>query len=912
MDISLAFLLRRGRRLAATIPLTAVAALALSHATAFASSGSQFGSIGQYGEVTRFGGFDSTWFDDGRYDGKGAVTPETEPAPGKFLDPSGFAVDTNDEGKGTTAIYVLDSVSGWTSEVGAQGTEWRLQKLSTTGAVLGTTEFYLPKDETPGASEAKYDVFAGAVGLAIDDSTGRIYTVIYDSVGEEEETTRQADEIIDWSTTPDGGRLVAPNGSSTTDSSSTKITPVGSYPHPGVLSTSTDLEGTPLYEPQGLALDVTGGKNYLAIQADANTRVGSQGTRQGPVLVQQVSTETGDETATWSANSLTTPSLVTNASSEDAKATAAGISTDPNGDLNVLLATTEGATFDYLDDIELSASLSSPTVLAAKAIEPTTVYNGGGEVRYPSAALLDNPTPTLVNQPSGGLGNGGDARDQVVGLSNSLYASDFFDSFNGGYWNGSINEGIRLVKPEGDGLLSNPLAPVTSIFDTLGNATAGGNCYLGEGNVGAANNVTLAAGASGTIWVLTEGNEDSRGASGGAEAKFLTGREVIELAPGASKTCAQPAGTFSLATGGTPAPAGSALTVAVGATVEFDGSAIEYPANGGGKQAGIYAYEWDPTGASTGGPGNDGYTIVNDTLGSNNTSTHAEPTTASYTYTASGEYTVGLKLLGDFGEYDETRTVIVQTSQPPTASLTAPAEAQTGQSVSFSAAGSAPASGQTIADYHWSFGDGQSDDTQTPSDTHVYSSTGTHTVTLTVRDKDDRESTPVTQKITITSPPATKTETPTTTSTTPTTTTTTPASSPPPVAQIDRSATNVSPKALEKSGEVQVTVTCPATKVSCAGTVEVKTATAVAARVAKKGAAKKSVLVLGQTSFSLKGGQRETLTIKLSAKGAALLKKSKRLKADVLVAAHDSYGDPGSQTLGLTLTEPAKKAAKKK
>jgi hypothetical protein len=54
-----------------------------------------------------------------------------------------------------------------------------LQKLSTTGTVLGSTEFYLPKDETPGASEAAYEVFAGAVGLAVDDSTGKIYTVIY-------------------------------------------------------------------------------------------------------------------------------------------------------------------------------------------------------------------------------------------------------------------------------------------------------------------------------------------------------------------------------------------------------------------------------------------------------------------------------------------------------------------------------------------------------------------------------------------------------------------------------------------------------------------------------------------------------------------------------------------------------------
>jgi PKD repeat protein len=744
------------RVLFAGLPLAvALAGSLASHA--YAAEGSQYGQIGQYGEVTRFGGFDATWFDGGKYDGKGATPGETEPAAGKFVDPAGFAVDTDDEGKGTTAIYVLDSVSGWAEELGTQGSEWRLQKLSATGTVLGSTEFYLPKDETPGGTEAAYDVFAGTVGLAVDDHTGRIYTVIYDSVGEEEESTRQAAEIVDWSTTPNGSdQLIAPSGSSTTDSPSTPIKPVAGYGHPGVLSTSSQLDSLGLYEPQGLTLDVTGGKDYLAVQADAKTRIGSRGTPQGPVLVEQISTESGGETASWSSASLTSPSVVTNASSEDATATAAGISTNPDGSLTVLLATTEGVSHRYLDDIDLPASLSDPTVLASKAIQPSAVYNGG--VRYPSAALPDNPTPLGVSQPEGGLGRVGDSSDQAVELSNGLYASDFIDG--GEYWAEVLNEGIRLVQPEADGLLSNPLAPVTSIFDTLGNATPGtlgGACYIGVGNkayVEQINDVTLAAGADGTIWALTEGTEAVEAVSKAEEGKFLTGREVIEFAPGASKTCAQPAGTFSLAKEGeTPVPAASSLTIGVGSTVDFDASAIEYPANDGGKQANVYAYEWDLTGASSGGPGNDGYTIVNDTLGGDDESTHVEPTTASHTYRTPGEYTVGLKLLGDLGEYDETRTVIVQTSEPPTGLLTVPAEAQAGQNVSFSAVGSAPANGQKIANYHWSFGDGLSDDTPTESDTHEYSSPGIYTVTLTVRDKDNRESVPVTQKITITSPP---------------------------------------------------------------------------------------------------------------------------------------------------------------
>jgi PKD repeat protein len=899
--ISRASILRRV--LFAALPLAvALAGSLVSHA--YAAEGSQY-PLGQYGEVTRFGGFDTTWLDDGVDTGKlgGSSGTDTSPTPGKFVDPVGFAVDTDDEGTGATAVYVLDRVSGWGEQVGAQGTEWRLQKLSATGTPLASSEFYLPADVVEGAY---YKVFVGVVGLAVNDSTGRIYTVLYGSTSKEEETTRQVDEIIDWSTTPNGsGQLVAPAGSSTVDSSATPITPASGYSHPGVISTSTQLGTTPLYEPQGLALDVTGGQDDLAIQADASKR-NDGGEPQGPAIVEQVSTTSGAEIGSWSAASLTT---VTNASSEDATALAAGISTNPSGSLNVLLSTPAEQGSWGLDDVQLPADLSDPTVIDSSKINPNTKNN----LTFPAGNQYDDPDPDDVGNTSGELaiGGSGSAGAQVVELSNGLYASDFSKSTaNAGYWAGVNNEGIRLVAPEAGGLLSNPLAPVTSVYDTLGNATFGDACNIGnEGIKGGGGGVSIAAGTNGTVWVLTTGGDPSgyEAPGGGAtEAEDLTGRQVIEYSPAAAKTCAGPADTFKLGKAGSSLQsASSPLEVGVGSTVDFDASSIEYPTDDGGKPAGIYAYEWDPILGASDDPG---YTTISDTITDN---AFAPLATASYTYTTPGVYAVGLKLLGDFGEYDETGTVTVQTTSPPTAAFTAPAEAQTGQSVSFNASASKEAPGAHIVDYRWNFGDG-SDEAQTPTDTHKYSSPGTYTVTLIVRDNDNQESAPVSQKITITSPPASKTEPGTTTTTSTSTTSTSTGSPPPPVAQIDRSATNVSPKALEKNGEVEVTLTCPATKVSCAGTVEVKTATAVAARVAKTGKAKKSVLVLGQATFSLAGGQRETLTVKLSAKGAALLKKSKRLKADVLVAAHDSYGDPGSQTLGLTLTEPAKKAAKKK
>jgi PKD repeat protein len=741
----------------------AISLMIVSVAPAGATEGSQYSSYGQYGEVTRFGGFDSTWFDEGKYDGKGGASTESEPAAGLFVDPVGFTVDPDDDGSGTTAVYVLDSVSGLASASGPQGTEWRLQKLSAVGEPLANTEFYLPKDES--FEEATYGIFAGVVGLAVDDSTGRIYTVLYDSTGAEAGTTRQAQEVLDWSTTPDAGKLVAPTGA-TLDKVST---PVSGYTGPGVASTEAQLQSgsAALYEPQGLAVDDSAGQDAVAIAADSKAR-NSSGKPQGPAVVEQVSTTSGQETAGFTVSSL---KGVTNASTEDETALAAGISTDAGGELNVLLSTTAGANASLLDDLRLSAGLASPTVLASKTVDP--IVSAGGH-NYPGAAQPDNAAPTVVANATGKISSGGGkgAAAQVVALSNGLYASDFLSEPIGhnGYWAGAANEGVRLLQPETASLLTNANAPVTSVFGTLGNATAAGACAIGDGAVSHGyNGVVLAAGADGSVWVLTSGKDSAEYEPGsGSDAAYVTGRQVIELAPGASKACPGPAGTFSVTKeGGTPQPASSTLTVPVGSTVDFNAASIEYPASNGGKPAGIYAYEWDPELGASGDPG---YTLIDDAV--QPTEFHPEQTGGSYTYTSPGIYKIGLKLLGDFGEYDETGTIVVQTSSPPTASFSAPSEAQTGQAVSFNASASQPAGGASIANYEWKFGDGASDETQSASDTHTYSSAGTYTVTLTVRDNDNQQSSPVTKQVTVKAPSTNTTNT-TSTQTTSTTSTTT-------------------------------------------------------------------------------------------------------------------------------------------
>jgi len=124
-----------------------------------------------------------------------------------------------------------------------------------------------------------------------------------------------------------------------------------------------------------------------------------------------------------------------------------------------------------------------------------------------------------------------------------------------------------------------------------------------------------------------------------------------------------------------------------------------------------------------------------------------------------------------------------------------------------------------------------------------------------------------------------------------------------------RGPTRLSTHATFARGALSVKISCPAAKLSCAGTVEVETAAAFpasagsTARAAKR-KAKASRLVLGQARFSLAGGASRAVSVPLSARGATLLKKLRRLPLLVLVAARDPLGDPGLTTVHLTAAEP--------
>lgn len=166
-----------------------------------------------------------------------------------------------------------------------------------------------------------------------------------------------------------------------------------------------------------------------------------------------------------------------------------------------------------------------------------------------------------------------------------------------------------------------------------------------------------------------------------------------------------------------------------GSPVGFDGSASSDPDSG----VSITSYGWD--------------------FGDGTTQSTNTPTT-SHTYAQPGSYMVKLTVTNSLGLPSTVFSRSVTVDETPTAAFTtAPAHPAQGAPVSFDGSGSQDPDG-TIADYSWSFGDGQSADTGlTATTTHTYAEPGQYTAALTVTDSDGQTST-FSQTVTVYAPPS--------------------------------------------------------------------------------------------------------------------------------------------------------------
>jgi hypothetical protein len=106
-----------------------------------------------------------------------------------------------------------------------------------------------------------------------------------------------------------------------------------------------------------------------------------------------------------------------------------------------------------------------------------------------------------------------------------------------------------------------------------------------------------------------------------------------------------------------------------------------------------------------------------------------------------------------------------------------------------------------------------------------------------------------------------------------------------------------------RRGKVPILVNCPAnTPGRCAGTLVLKTASKVPVlRIA----AKKKILTLGKSSFTIQSGKTAKVFVKLSRAGKRLLLKRGRLGAVATVTSKDGLGT--SRSTKATITLKAKK-----
>jgi PKD repeat protein len=125
-----------------------------------------------------------------------------------------------------------------------------------------------------------------------------------------------------------------------------------------------------------------------------------------------------------------------------------------------------------------------------------------------------------------------------------------------------------------------------------------------------------------------------------------------------------------------------------------------------------------------------------------------------HTYTQSGTYTVTLKVTDDAGRASTLFTKAVDVgSGVPVADFTfSPSAPHVGQTVTFDGSITKPAAGRTIVRYDWTFDDGTTATTTSPTVTHVYGAASTYNVRLVVTDDQGKVSVPAATHPVVVSP----------------------------------------------------------------------------------------------------------------------------------------------------------------
>jgi hypothetical protein len=299
-----------------------------------------------------------------------------------------------------------------------------------------------------------------------------------------------------------------------------------------------------------------------------------------------------------------------------------------------------------------------------------------------------------------------------------------------------------------------------------------------------------------------------------------------------------------------------------------------------------------------------------------------QTTKTEHAFATTGEHTVKEVIkTDDLGDptLEVSAKIVVAVAKPVASFSISPANPTVDAPVKFTSTSPVEDENKSkLVKYVWSFGDGATAETTTATPVeHTYGTAGKFHVTLQVTDALGGTGTSLPKEITVAGQTTTTTTTTTTTAATtppPTTTATpNPTSTPPGPGQqvLGTTTTKGNPEAklagtsvtVSASGSFTVKVSCPAGETSCAGTISLRTASAVKASAKSKAA----ILTLASGSFTVSGGASKALTLHLSSKARALLARSHVLRARATLLAHDATG--ASRTTQATVTlKPAKKA----
>jgi hypothetical protein len=498
---------RRRRAMLATL----TAALSLM-ATAGATTA--FGQLASpYGEAHRLGGFDTT--------GKTA---------GKFVLPVGFAVDPNDSSTSDkNAVYVLDRTVSNT-ETGELG--YRLQKLSSSGTVLGTATLPVQKYK----DTSQFTDAHPLISLAVDSSKHRIYAVVQgiidDGAGNFVPVTG---ELVAWSTKPNAKKeLVAAPGYAVDP-----LTNAGLVAGKSVLQ--PEEASKDLYAPEAISVDPS--NHDAVIEAQQGVSAGPIG---GPTILQRVATEgskSGQLDGNWVADEKTAPG----------KQQGDGLFTAKDGSFGIDLFEEEGE-ISRLADVK--ANFEKPE---ASLIAP----DQSGGLNRDEAPTLDNGfTINYREGPNNGLHGATDLEASVAGspitqLSNGLYAARYGQAVHGidrqsevEPWNGVpyfwtqanhenknvANMGVRVFTSEG------------VVVTTIGGQAQGQACNLDT------EQLAVAAGSGGSLFALTQPNAENGNSDD----------QVIEFTLGAAGKCPQLSATMTV-----NGKSGSSFSFPAGTNVTF-------------------------------------------------------------------------------------------------------------------------------------------------------------------------------------------------------------------------------------------------------------------------------------------------------------------------------------------------------